>query len=128
MYDDLSAALSYWRTDATATAVPNAEIEWQQVRRKIRGGTDALGRPPRHARPAFASWFALPLVAGAAAALSFFLFPGTPEMAPAPRRATQTARADAVEAPGNNASTMVFVDDKNGWLFVWASDASPKRG
>lgn len=128
MRDDLAAALSYWRTDASATAVPDAEIEWQKVRRQIRGGAESLGRPPRQGRPAYASWIAFPLLAGAAAVLTFFLFPGTPEIAPSPRRAPQTARADAVEAPGNNASTMVFVDDKNGWLFVWASDATPKRG
>jgi hypothetical protein len=39
-----------------------------------------------------------------------------------------SVRADFVEAPGRNASTMVIVDDKSGWLIVWASDASPKEG
>lgn len=127
MRDDLAAALDYWRTEATATVVPDAELEWQQVRRLIRGG-DNRRSPQRRTRSVFAPWFALPLLAGAAAVLAFFLSPGTPEIAPPTRRAPQTARADAVEAPGNNASTMVFVDDKNGWLFVWASDAAPKRG
>jgi hypothetical protein len=38
------------------------------------------------------------------------------------------ARADAVEAPGGNASTMVFVDDRSGWLIVWASDSGGRSG
>jgi hypothetical protein len=35
---------------------------------------------------------------------------------------SQASRADSIEVPGSNASTMVYVDDKSGWLFVWASD------
>jgi hypothetical protein len=50
----------------------------------------------------------------------------TAPIATTPAGKPHVARADAVVAPGNNASTMVFVDDKSGWLIVWASDA--KRG
>jgi hypothetical protein len=38
------------------------------------------------------------------------------------------ASAESVEAPGDPASTMVFVDEKSGWLIVWASDTAPRRG
>jgi hypothetical protein len=79
-------------------------------------------RPRRN----FAPWFALPIGAVAAAAIAFYVAPTTPKaVSPTPTK-THVARADSVEAPGNNASTMVFVDDKSGWLIVWASDS--KRG
>ena len=40
----------------------------------------------------------------------------------------RVARADFVEAPGAKASTMVYVDDKSGWLFVVASDETRQSG
>jgi hypothetical protein len=33
-----------------------------------------------------------------------------------------------VQVSGRDASTTVYVDDKSGWLIVWASDSAPKRG
>ena len=126
MRDDLVAAFSVWRKETAEAPVPDVEREWHAVRRRIRGGADAgttttLARPRRN----FLPWLAVPI--GAAAALALALYVGSengatpPTTAPgAPR--THIARADSVEVPGN-ASTMVYVDDKSGWLIVWASDS-----
>lgn len=115
---DLAAALEAWRADVANVTVPDAEREWHAVRRRIRGGGTGTQRPVRSQRSLFA-WIALPLGAAAAAALALFVSP-SPRFDPAP-----IAHVDSVEAPGNNASTLVFVDDKSGWLIVWASDATP---
>jgi hypothetical protein len=74
-------------------------------------------------------WLTLPLGGAAAAAIAVFVsLPPEKPQPPVAVSPTPTARAEFVEAPGNNASTMVFVDDKSGWLIVWASDAVPKQG
>ncbi len=117
--DDVAAALSAWRSEVSKMPVPDTEREWLAVRRRIRGGG---GEPASRSRRNWAAWLGLPLAA-AAAALVFV-------MAPADRTATlelpvgETARAENIEASGDGASTMVFVDDKSGWLIVWASDAA----
>lgn len=119
--DDLAAALTSWRTEVAQAVVPDAEKEWHAVRRQIRGGAEA-GQPAARPRRTLFTWIALPLGAAAAAAVALFVAPqfqsGT--LSPA-----AIAHVDSVEAPGNNASTLVFVDDKSGWLIVWASDATP---
>lgn len=127
--EDLTTALTVWRIDTARVIVPDAEREWHAVRRKIRGGmTNAANEQALTRRNIFA-WLTIPL--GAAAALAVALFVSRPSPQPAhavPAMPTaQVARADAIEAPGNNASTMVFVDDQSRWLIVWASDA-PKSG
>lgn len=127
--DDLAAALTTWRTETAQLAVPDAEREWHAVRRRIRGG-DAANLADTGRRRSWLAWLTLPLGAAAAAAIAVFVSlppekPQAPATVPVP---AHTARADFVEAPGNNASTMVFVDDKSGWLIVWASDAVPKQG
>lgn len=125
--DSLTVALSEWRAGSGRAIVPDAEREWQRVRRRIRGGAEVGDAPARVRRNIFA-WLTLPLGVAAAIAVTLLvmqqrpsesLFSNTPEL---------TARADAVEAPGNDASTMVFVDDKSGWVIVLASDSAPKRG
>jgi predicted anti-sigma-YlaC factor YlaD len=114
--DRLAAALDTWRAEARATPVPDTEREWHAVRRRIRGGAGSeAARPRRWLLP----WLALPL--GAAAALAVTLFVGREEIAPR-AAAPQGASADSIDVPGN-ASTMVYVDDKSGWLIVWASDS-----
>jgi hypothetical protein len=119
--DDLAAALTSWRTDVAQAVVPDPEKEWYAVRRRIRGGAET-GRTDARPRRTLLTWIALPLGAAAAAAVALFVAPqfqsGT--LSPA-----AIAHVDSVEAPGNNASTLVFVDDKSGWLIVWASDANP---
>jgi len=116
--NDLEAALSTWRTEVATVAVPDAEREWHAVRRRIRGAGDAAQSAPRSRRSLY-TWIALPLGAAAAAALALLISP-SPRFDPEP-----IAHVDSVEAPGNNASTLVFVDDQSGWLIVWASDATP---
>lgn len=118
---ELADALAAWRHDAATVAVPDADREWQAVRRQIRGGATGTARPGRSSRSLFA-WLALPLGAAAAAALALFISPATRPQFFGP---TPLGHVDSVETPGNNASTMVFVDEKSGWLIVWASDASP---
>lgn len=125
--DDLTAALVTWRRDAEKVVVPDAEREWHALRRRIRGG-DAGAVEAGTTRPyrnVFA-WLAVPLGAAAACAIAFVaLRQGTAPSPPAGR--TQIAHADYVEAPGRNASIVISVDDKSGWVFVVASD-EPKRG
>ena len=127
--DDLTAALSAWRNENARTPVPDAEREWHAVRRRIRGGaesgTAAAAQPRRNLFP----WLAVPIGAAAALAVALYVAPTPPAPGPVTpaRNARQVARADdvVVEAP-RGTSTVVFVDDKSGWLFVQTSDASPK--
>ena len=121
--DDLTAALAAWRSDISKVTVPDAELEWHAVRRRIRGGG---GEPSVRSRRSWTSWLGLPLATAAAVVLLM--------VAPASRAPRleipvgEVARAENIEAPGNDASTMVFVDDKSGWLIVWASDATTQTG
>jgi hypothetical protein len=124
--DEFSAALTAWRVDVIRVAVPDAEREWHAVRRRIRGGAESgAARPARPRRNLF-TWIAVPLGAAAAVAVALFVTQPAPTPIAAQHTKPHVARADSVEAPGNNASTTVFVDDKSGWLIVWASDT--KRG
>lgn len=119
--DDLAAALETWRSDVAQAVVPDAEKEWYAVRRQIRGGAEA-GRAAARPRRTLFTWIALPLGAAAAAAVALFV---APQFQSGTLSSAAMAHVDSVEAPGNNASTLVFVDDKSGWLIVWASDANP---
>lgn len=122
--DNLADVFATWRTTTENTVSPNADQEWQAVRRRLRSEANT-GAGRRHWN--LFPWLAVPL--GAAAALGVALFVASPTTRPTPSGppTAPTARAIAVEAPGNNASMMVFLDDKSGWLFVWAADA-PKQG
>jgi hypothetical protein len=125
--DDLTAALATWRRDAEKVVVPDAEREWHAVRRRIRGGaaTGAEAGAVRSRRHVFA-WITVPLGAAAACIIAVLALRQEP-VAPAHPHRAQIAQADYVEAPGNNASIVISVDDKSGWVFVTASD-EPKRG
>lgn len=123
--DDLTAALSAWRSAAATTPVPDVEREWHAVRRRIRGGAETgTAAPARPARPFF-PWLMVPVGAAAALALAVYIASPKPEGTVTPagsaESAPRIARADMVEVPGG-ASTIVFVDNKSGWLFVQASD------
>ena len=126
--ENLTASLTAWRIEVIETPVPDAEREWHAVRRRIRGGAEAGAvRDSRPRRNLFA-WVGIPL--GAAAALAFGVFVSSPSSStvqPGERSGSHVARANSVEVPGNNATTMVFVDDKSGVLFVLAADGG-KRG
>ncbi len=122
---ELAAALGSWRSTVASTPVPEAEREWLAVRRRLRGDE---GRAGASSRPTtFARW-ALPVGALAAAAVALFV--AAPPVTPSatPPQDIAMASAESVEAPGDPASTMVFVDEKSGWLIVWASDTAPRRG
>lgn len=122
--DGLASALSTWRHQVAATAVPDAEREWHAVRRRIRSGDTAGAGRTRGGR---FSWFALPLSA-AAAALAVALYVGpfslrTPE---ASSPGAHLARTNA-NASETIASNLVFVDDKSGWLVVWSNESNSKQ-
>jgi hypothetical protein len=127
--DDFSAALTAWRNETANAPVPDAEREWHAVRRRIRGGAEAGTAAAARSRPAFFPWLAVPFGAAAALIVALSVAPsnrdasGGQESATPP--ASQVARAVSVEVPGH-ASTMVFVDEKSGWLFVQASDTIAK--
>jgi hypothetical protein len=121
--EDLTATLSLWQTTARNVVVPDAEREWHAVRRKIRGGVESGEVRLTPHRPAFLTWLAVPVAAAAALALALFIAqPGGGDSGKgASSNFTRVARAESVDA-GRNASTMVYMDDKSGWLIVLASD------
>lgn len=117
----IQAGLAAWRTAAARVEVPDANREWLEVRRRRRGElapVEELRATARRFRPA---WLALPLAAAAIAAVIFFPRAAVEDRSSRPGAAV--ARANSVDVPGGRSSTMVFVDDKSGWLIVWASDA-----
>jgi|SRR5687767_14441391 len=123
--ENLTAVIATWRTEVYQAPVPNAEREWHAVRRRIRGGDEAGATHSSPSRRNLFTWLAIPIGAAAAIAMAVLVVapPATPDQA-----VTQMAQANTVEVTGDNATTMVFVDDKSGWLFVWASDPNPKSG
>lgn len=119
--ENLTAALTDWRRAAELAPVPDSEREWHAVRRKIRGGAEAgTTGTIAPARRRFLPWLAVPF--GAAAAIATALYVASdPSQASDGATHSHIARADSVEAPGA-AQTMVYVDEKSGWLVVYAKD------
>lgn len=115
-------AADAWRTTTARVQVPDAELAWQAVRREIRSD----GAAETRSAPLFSRWV-LPLGAVAAlAAVAVIVAPRWQQVPTAPAR--DVARADFVEV-GGASSPMVYVDDKSGWLVVWAADEQhPKSG
>ncbi|MBI5691720.1 MAG: zf-HC2 domain-containing protein [Verrucomicrobia bacterium] len=124
--DQLAAALANWKDSTDRAAVPDPALEWQKLRRRMHDQPATTAA--RATRFPALGWLAMPLVAAAAIAV-VLLFPrDSAEDRPSGAPTAAVARADSVEAPGGNASTMVFVDDKSGWLIVWASDDTGRGG
>lgn len=123
----LQDAFALWRKQQAAVTVPNAEREWHAVRRRIRGGmAPESTAAPRRRHSTLFPWLVVPLSAAAAIAIALYVDPfGLDNPEPVQPR-TQSVRVDAAAASGE-ASTMVFVDDKSGWLVVWANDAGARR-
>jgi len=127
---NFATAIESWRRATQTVAAPDAEREWHHVRRRIRGGVAAGEAPARSPRARWVRWLALPV--GAAAALAIALWTPTETPPPAKRpvvastmhagTAQKLARADAVEISAADGS-VVFVDDKSGWVVVWDGDA-----
>ena len=125
----LAAIFISWREETEAVTLPDAAREWHAVRRRIRGGTAAGAEVTVARRRNLISWIAVPVGAAAALALAVYVSPPkTQTSSPRGHAATQIATAESIDVPSENASTMVFVDDKSGWLIVWANDAKPKTG
>ncbi|HVS50921.1 MAG TPA: hypothetical protein VHD62_01105 [Opitutaceae bacterium] len=125
--ENLARTIATWRDSAESARVPDAELEWQKLRREIRGGTRAAA-PLRGWR---AAWLTVPLAAAAALATMFFTSSKSPSDAPhatvvaSAKHNTSGAAAKAGDS-GNDASTLVYVDDKSGWTFVWAPEDGPR--
>lgn len=103
---------------AARVVVPDEERAWQDIRRELRADRPAAMRPWW----SLGRW-ALPL--GAAAALAAVAVVGpswTDDDGP-----QAVARAEFVEVSGD-ASSVVYVDDKSGWLVVWASAEPGSKG
>jgi predicted anti-sigma-YlaC factor YlaD len=117
----IAAAVESLRAASAQIAVPDADRAWQDIRRAIRTTAPAGSRE----RGAFPRW-TLPLTVAAALALAATLAPrwlGNP--VPTNTARLEVARADFVET-ATNTSSMVYVDDKSGWLVVWAVDDKDK--
>lgn len=127
--ETFTAALTAWRIEVSQVTVPDAEREWHAVRRRLRGGMEAGAERPERPRRSLFTWLAVPVGAAAAVALAFFVAPSSaPQHSPEAHGGANIARANSVEVSGSKAPSMIFVDDKSGWTFVWAADANPKRG
>jgi len=118
-------AAGAWRASTTQVRVPDAEQTWQAIRREIREGDSRVARPA----PNPFRWL-LPVGAGAAlAAVIVMVAPqwrqGSALTPQAHER--EVARVDFVEVP-DGGSSMVYVDDKSGWLVVWAVDSKQTAG
>jgi len=104
--------------------VPDERLEWQRIRRRLNGGPERATQP---ARGIFTLWRSATLLAAAAAvALGIFLSPSL--RTPGAAVASAATTADFVEVGGDASSAMVYVDDKSGWLVVWAADTADKAG
>jgi anti-sigma factor RsiW len=125
--DDLAAAITNWRADVNRAQVPDAEREWHAVRRRIRGGAEAAA-PARRSSWKLVTWLAVPIGAAALAVAVFVSPPTAPKTQPPEQAVARAVPANSVDVAGGKATTVVFMDDKSGWLFVLASDPSPKQG
>ena len=103
---------------AARVAVPDEERAWPEIHREIRASRPTAVRAWWH----LGRWV-LPLGAAAALAAVALLGPSwTDEDGP-----QTVARAEFVEVAGN-ASSVVYVDDKSGWLVVWAAAEPGGKG
>ena len=110
----VSAAVSEWRRSSAAIAVPDAERAWQDIRREIRTSAPADTRGSR----VLPRW-TLPLTAAAAVVAGTTAFRWFGDSTPPLATSLEVARADFVETAPNT-SSVVYVDDKSGWLVVWS--------
>ena len=117
MQSDLNRAVTQWRETESAVRIPDPDIEWHKLARALRPEAQAS----RRYRPI---WLTLPAAIAAVAALGlYYLTPGSgPEHlnSAAPRVAARQPVTDATA--GAQSSTVVYVDEKSGWTFVWAPD------
>lgn len=109
--EQFALAFASLRGATAQVRVPDADLEWQKLRREIHGGAGSRAA----ARRSPLAWFALPMAAAAAVVLALFV--NSPGTSPVPvEKVPAVAKATAIES----ASTVVFVDDRSGYVFVWA--------
>jgi anti-sigma factor RsiW len=108
LQENFASTIESWRTSTQAVRVPDEELEWQKLRREIRGGAGSATAGGRSR----VVWFALPLAAAAAVAVGIFV---KQDSTPMPEPAPVVARAKA------DAPTVIFTDEKSGWTFVVAT-------
>ena len=122
--DHFAAAIESWRGATLNVAVPDAEREWQALRRRIRGGVQPGAEPTVDRRPNVLRWLALPLAAAAALVITLW----TPEKPAggtvAPERTVARANASSVEVSAADGA-VVYVDEKSGWVVVWSEQPAP---
>ena len=117
---DLEQCLTELHATAANVRVPDADIEWQKVRRALRAEEEPAVR-----RRSFAGWLALPAAAAAAVAIGLYVRTGSPtgsDISAGDRVAT-VAPTTPGTATAPSPSAVVYVDDQSGWTFVWATDA-----
>lgn len=114
MRDGFAAAVETWRTDVGQVRLPDADLEWQKLRHRMQ-------RENRPVRRSVLNWFALPLGAAAALAVGLYVAKSPSDKLPA-GQAAAVAAATSIPTASEPESTVVFVDDKSGWTFVWAAD------
>jgi len=115
--EGFAAAIDGWRAETQQVRVPDAELEWQKLRREIRGG---VGSKAAASRRSPLTWFAIPLAAAAAFAFALVWNNSGSETAAAPT--PSVARATPSTTSSDKSSTVVFTDEKSGWTFVVAAD------
>jgi anti-sigma factor RsiW len=114
----LAESAAAWRVTTANVPVPDERLEWQRIRRRLHGE----GQP--EVKPTFGwlAWWRGLSFAAVAAAVAFGVF-----LAPSWNgrgAGAAVAATDTVEVGGDASSAMVFVDDKSGWLVVWAAGAT----
>jgi len=114
--DELAATIQIWRTTAQAISVPEPRREWEELRRRMRGGASTAVIPATQSWRQLLAWLALPLAA-AAAALIVLLNPTVTLV---------HARAEAVEVSAGDGA-VVLVDDQSGWVVIWEAESGAPR-
>lgn len=119
MQNDLDAFVATWRNGDAEVRMPDADLEWRKLQR-------TLERSPERVPISWAKWIAMPAAVAAAAAVALYIAPGNDPSHPAAPASERIARQETpsavTPATASVASTVVYVDDKSGWTFVWAPD------
>ena len=112
--DAFSENSKMFRASAQSAALPDVADEWLEIRSRIRKPAPTAVRSFR-----LIPFLGVPLAAAAALVIAFVSMPqwfGTSSQS----SSFQEARAEFVEVPGSDTTTLVFVDEPSGWLVVWA--------
>ena len=123
----LQNGFALWRKQQASFTIPDSELEWYEVRRRMRSSLSPESAPiPRRRHSPWFAWIAFPLTTAAAIAIALYVDPFSLFNPEGLYPRTQSVRVEPAGTSGE-ASTMVFVDDKSGWLVVWANDAGARR-